>query len=169
MQRAGDDGGSEDRLTEAGPEADGRLADALLLTKHALKVSATRVCARKIWYWEPDPDASSQRHLMRQRGPYPATRASSYLLVAASRRVYRYEDRQYLALIGMMLPLPYVLPQYCTGTAKAVHSILTHPTYRCSFQRPQPLPFSHHGCLWPHPYVATFLIPGPSHRRCMAA
>ena len=40
IQRIGDDGGgSEDRPTEvAGPEADGRIADALLLTKHALRV-----------------------------------------------------------------------------------------------------------------------------------
>ena len=42
VQQTGGDGGggSEERPTEvAGPEADGRLADALLLTKHALRVS----------------------------------------------------------------------------------------------------------------------------------
>ena len=41
LQQVGDDSsGSEERLTEAaGPEAKGRFADALLLTKHALRVS----------------------------------------------------------------------------------------------------------------------------------
>ena len=46
LQQAGDNssGGSEERLTEAaGPEAKGRFADALLLTKHALRASEIRV------------------------------------------------------------------------------------------------------------------------------